>query len=326
VPSPSWRVPTEKEARYRGSVRTVVLTFACLLLIGASAAAGAGAPSKKRVVPAFRHVVVVVFENRERGEVATGPIFAGLAKRYAALTRYQAVAHPSLPNYLALVSGSTQGITDDCNDCVVDALSLADTLARAHKTWKTYAEGLPEPGWTGGDAGLYAKKHDPFLYFRHVVDDPAQAARVVPFPEFRKDVARGALPDFSLLVPDLCNDMHDCPAATGEAWLQTEDVPLLTRALSRDSAVFVVFDEGTSPVGGGGNVLSLVLGPLVRPGAVSNQLSSHYGLLRTIEDAWALPRLGLSAQASPITGIWRCRPKTGKKPTSRPPSVLPDCR
>jgi phospholipase C len=278
----------------------LVAVLACVL-----AAAVPAAAARRPLVPVFRHVVVVVFENKERGEVAGAPTFARLARRYASLTRYDAVAHPSLPNYLALVSGSTQGISDDCTDCVVDASSLADTLTAAHRTWKTYAEGLPSPGWTGAFAGHYAKKHDPFLYFRSVLDDPTQAKRVVPYAQLRRDLGAGRLPDFALVVPDLCHDMHDCPVATGDEWLRTQIVPLLTKPVLAGSVVFVVFDEGTTAVGGGGNVAALVLGPLVRPGAISAQPSSHYGLLRTIEDAWRLPRIGKSAQVRPITGIWK---------------------
>jgi phosphatidylinositol-3-phosphatase len=250
-------------------------------------------------VPSFRHVVVVVFENHERTEIAgnpAAPTFASLARRGATLTSYDAVAHPSLPNYLALVSGSTHGITDDCTDCVVTGPSLADTLAAAGRTWKTYAEGLPRAGFTGASAGDYAKKHDPFVYFRNVLARPSWLANVVPFP---RRLAR--LPDFSLVVPNLCNDMHDCSVATGDAWLARNVVPLL----STDATVFVVFDEGTTDAGGGGNVEALVVGRGVRPGAVSNAPTSHYGLLRTIEQAWGLRFLGRSAQARPITGIWR---------------------
>ena len=117
-------------------------------------------------LPRFTHVVVVVFENHEASAIIgnpDAPTFNALARRYAILTNYDAVAHPSLPNYLALVSGSTHGISSDCTDCVVRARSLADTLAAAGKTWKTYAEDLPYPGFTGGSSGRYAKKHDPFL-------------------------------------------------------------------------------------------------------------------------------------------------------------------
>src|SRR5262249_53353597 len=105
--------------------------------------------------------------------------FRSLARRYAVLTNYQAVAHPSLPNYLALVSGSTQAITSDCTSCQVNAPNLADTLEHAGKTWQTYAEGLPRAGFTGASAGRYAKKHDPLLYFADVVARPDRLRRIV---------------------------------------------------------------------------------------------------------------------------------------------------
>ena len=252
--------------------------------------------------------MVVVFENKERSAIVgnpAAPTFASLARTYASLTAYDAVAHPSLPNYLALVSGSTQGITSDCTSCVVDAPNLADELEHAGLTWKTYAEGLPSPGFTGAFAGRYAKKHDPFLYFKDIADSPARRARVVPFTQLQSDLGAGHLPDFALVVPNLCNDMHDCPAATGDGWLKQHIVPLLQHPQLADSVVFVVFDEGSSATRGGGRVAALALGPLVRPSARSRSKTGHYGLLRTIEDAWGLPRLGESSHAKPITGNWR---------------------
>ena len=117
------------------------LSFDSMMVAALAAAVALVAP-----VPSFHHVVVVVFENHERSEIAgssSAPTFAALARRGATLTGYDAVSHPSLPNYLALVSGSTHGISDDCTSCVVSGPSLADTLAAAGRTWKTYAEGLP---------------------------------------------------------------------------------------------------------------------------------------------------------------------------------------
>jgi hypothetical protein len=259
-------------------------------------------------VPRFTHVVLVVFENHEATAIAgnsSAPTFNALARRYARVAGYEAVAHPSLPNYLALVSGSTQGISSDCTDCVVHARSLADTLGAAGKTWKTYAEDLPYPGFTGGSAGRYAKKHDPFLYFRNVVDSRARRDRVVPFTQLARDLAGHRLPDFSLVIPNLCDDMHDCSVATGDAWLKAHVVPLLHSPELRGGVVFVVFDEETSDVGGGGRVEALALGPTVRRGSRFPRATNHYGLLRTIEDAWGLPRLGLSRTGTPIGGIWK---------------------
>jgi acid phosphatase len=252
-------------------------------------------------VPAFAHVFVIVFENKEEQQVigqADAPTFNTLARRYARLTNYIAVTHPSLPNYLALVSGSTHGIHSDCTSCLVSGRSMADSLAKAGRTWKAYAEGLPRPGFTGAFSGRYAKKHMPFLYFRDIVRSPATRSRVVPLTELAGDVRSNALPDFGLIVPDLCNSMHDCSVATGDRWLGRVVSPLLQLS---QTVVFVVFDEGFAD----NHVPALALGTAVRPGATWKKPTGHYGLLRTIESAWGLPLLGRSASAAPITGIWR---------------------
>jgi len=179
-------------------------------------------------VPALDHVVVVVFENKETSSVLgnrAAPTFNAYARRYARLTRYYGVTHPSLPNYLALVSGSTHGITSDCTTCTVAASSLADTLEAAGKTWKTYAEGLPSPGFLGGSYGRYAKKHNPFAYFQDIAGSPSRRAKIVPLPRLATDLRAGGLPDFSLVVPDLCHSMHDCSVAVGDAWLRRTVAP-----------------------------------------------------------------------------------------------------
>ena len=283
-----------------------MVAFGCYTASAGATTRTTARPSVR--IPSFTHVVVVVFENHEANSIAgnpAAPTFNALARRYATITNYTAVAHPSLPNYLALVSGSTQGITSDCTDCIVQARNLADTLEAARKTWKTYAENLPAPGFTGGSSGRYAKKHDPFLYFRDVADSRARRNRVVPFPQLARDLSARRLPDFSLVIPNLCDDMHDCSVSTGDAWLKAHVVPLLHSPELRGGVVFVVFDEGTSNTGGGGHVEALALGPTVRRGATFGKATNHYGLLRTIEDAWGLPRLGFSRTGTPIGGIWR---------------------
>jgi phosphatidylinositol-3-phosphatase len=263
--------------------------------------AGASSPA----VPAFEHVVIVVFENKERGTVLgskSAPTFNAYARRYASMTRYYATTHPSLPNYLALISGSTQGVTDNCTECAFAGKSLADTLEASGRSWKVYAEGLPSVGFLGAQSGRYVKRHNPFAYFSNVAARPDRRARIVPLTQLPEDLAAGAVPDFVFVVPDLCNSMHDCPVRVGDAWLR-RTAPSLLR-LPR-TAVFILFDEGTSKVRGGGHVAALALGTAVRPHTRFHQLTGHYGFLRTIEDAWGLPRLGRSRRARPITGIWR---------------------
>jgi len=285
-------------------LRRAPVLVALVALVLAAAAAGTANTARPKV-PRFEHVIVVVFENKERGDVlgsTAAPTFNSLARRYSQLVGYHGVAHPSLPNYLALVSGSTHGITSDCTSCVASGKSLADTIEGSGRTWKTYAEGLPSPGYLGSSTRRYAKKHDPFAYFPDVADNPRRRDRIVPLTRLALDLGAGALPSFSLVVPDLCHSMHDCPVGVGDAWLRRTAPPLLSLS---NSVVFVIFDEGSSSIRGGGHTVALALGTAIRPHTRFSRLTSHYGLLRTIEQAWNLPLLGRSAGASPITGIWK---------------------
>ena len=290
-------------------MRRLVALVAMLAVCG-------GAQSATRAVPPFDHAVVVMLENKDRSEVlgnSAAPAFNAFARGGAVLSAFRGVTHPSLPNYLALVSGSTHGITSDCTTCTVAGPSLADTLAAKGLTWKTYAEGLPRPGWTGPYRGRYAKKHVPFLYFRRLLASPTALQSVVPLAQLARDRKAGKLPSFSLVVPDLCHDMHDCSVATGDRWLKSFLPPLLKLP---GTAVFVVFDESDSADPG---IPALALGTAVRPGSRYARAMSHYGLLRTIEDGFGLPRLGRSARAAPVTGIWRVVAPPPKEGSARRP-------
>jgi phosphatidylinositol-3-phosphatase len=281
-------------------MKIIAAALAAAALLGCRAAGGA-TPR----VPDFDHVVVVVFENKETGKVLgnpDAPTFSLYARGYARMTQYFGVTHPSLPNYLALLSGSTFGYATNCVDCPIDARTVADTIDSSGRTWKAYAEGLPRPGFLGGFSGRYAKKHNPFAYFTPIIGDPARRARIVPLGELTADVAAGRLPDFAFVVPDLCNSMHDCPVRTGDRWLRRVVGPLL--ALPR-TAIFITFDEGLTSARGGGHVPTLVVGTAVRRRSAFRAVTNHYGLLRTIEQAWGLALLGRSRRARPITGIWR---------------------
>ena len=253
------------------------------LLLAAFAVFTTGAAARPAPSPA--HIVVIVLENKNASQVnaQTAPTFAALGRRYARLTNYFGITHPSLPNYLALVSGSTHGIHSDCTSCSVDGETIGDELTRAGRSWAAYAEGFPSKP-------RFAKKHVPFLYF------PRDVSHVHPLAAFEPR----RLPAFALVSPDLCHDMHSCPVATGDAWLKAFVPPLLR---APDTAVFVVFDEGWPA----NHVPALVLGSAVRLHTTFARRVDHYSLLRTIEDAFALRPLGAAVEARPITGIWRTR-------------------
>jgi phosphatidylinositol-3-phosphatase len=246
----------------------------------------------------------VVFENKETGSILgtrAAPTFNLYARHYARLTRSYAVTHPSLPNYLALVSGSTLGVKTNCVDCSFDAPTIADTIDASGRSWKAYADGLPRRAFLGAVSGRYSKKHNPFAYFRPITDDRERVQRIVPLEDLATDVAAGALPDFAFVVPDMCHSMHDCSVSVGDSWLRRTVGPLLQ--LPR-TVIFVTFDEGATRVRGGGHITTLAVGTAVRPHSVFRGPTSHYGLLGTIERSWGLPRLGRSARAAPVTGIW----------------------
>jgi hypothetical protein len=285
LPEHQYRVQSGPARRWR------ILTCAALAaipLVGSSAPVQAASRTPAGSVPRVAHVVVIVFENHERGDVlgtASAPTFNRLAADYAQATDAQAVAHPSLPNYLALVSGSTHGVTDDCTDCPQSGPTIASQLATKHRSALTYAEGYPS-------SSRFAKKHVPFLYFAQSV------SHVVGIDRFD---ARH-LPAYAMVVPDLCHDMHDCSVAEGDRWLKRFIGPLLA---APDTAVFLIFDEGSSDIGGGGRVPLILLGPVVRPHAVFRGRTSHYGVLRTMEAMLGLPPLGLARGAPLITGVWK---------------------
>ena len=118
-------------------------------------------------VPNFDHIVLIVLENEDYQKIVNNtemPLLNALAKKYVLLSNYFAVRHPSLPNYIALVSGETQGITKDCRDCFVDQPNLADLIEKSGRTWKAYQEDMPGACFLG-DADPYVQKHNPFIYF-----------------------------------------------------------------------------------------------------------------------------------------------------------------
>lgn len=253
-------------------------------------------------VPA--HVAVIVMENEEYGSIigsGQAPFITRLAREYALVEAMYATSHPSLPNYLALTGGSTFGIRSDCTDCAVNASSLVTQLEGAGISWKAYMEGLPYPCYTGAASGEYAKKHDPFAYFRGVVARPASCRRIVPFSQLAADERAGALPRFIWITPNLCHDMHDCSVATGDRFL-AHLIPNLLPALGRGGLLFLTWDEGSSDSGccrvaAGGHIVTIVAGPGARRRARLTTPADHYSVLQTIEDVLGLPRLRSAACA-----------------------------
>ncbi len=252
-------------------------------------------------IPDFSHVFIIVLENKEATSIVgnpNAPYFTLLAERYARATSFYGTAHPSLPNYLALIGGSTFAISSNCTGCyIAEEANLVTQLETAGRTWKAYMEAMPSPCYVGDAGPLYLQKHNPFIYFDNIRNNPERCQNIVPFTQFETDLAAGALPEFVWITPDMCSSMHDCDINTGNNWLARWVSKILEAPEWKDDGVlFVTFDEGHSDAGcctyaAGGHIDTLVVSPLVQPGFVSDAKYDHYSLLRTIEEAWGMPLL-----------------------------------
>jgi acid phosphatase len=242
-------------------------------------------------------VLVVVFENHALDSVLgspDAPYLTALAASGATLTDAHGVRHPSQPNYLALFSGSTQGVTDDSCPLSFSTPNLGSQLLAAGQTFAGYSEGLPAVGAPVCSAGRYARKHNPWADF------PALPAAVnQPLSALPTDFA--SLPTVAFVVPNLCSDMHDCSVATGDAWAKAHLEAYVSWARTHDSLLVVTFDEDDNSAAN--HIATFLVGPMVRVGT-STQRTDHYRVLRTIEAMYGLEPLGSAADTTPLAGIW----------------------
>ena len=239
------------------------------------------------VSPAFEHVFIVVEENTNYDTVIGGtsmPYLQGLAQQYGLATQYYANTHPSIGNYFMITVGDT--MTNNDADYVVRQLLLA------HKTWKSYAEDLPYVGYTGRGTGKYSRYHNILTLVSDVKYDPVQQQNVVPFTQFATDLAAGALPNYAMIVPNLCDDAHDCPLATADAWLETNIAPLIeSAAFQRDGLLIILFDEsGRDKTNGGGRIAWVAVSGKGKRAYQSTTLYQHQSTLRL-----SLNALGVTA-------------------------------
>jgi acid phosphatase len=243
-------------------------------------------------------VVVVVLENHTADEILghpDAPFLDGLASSGAVLTDARAVTHPSEPNYLALFSGSTHGLTDDSCPHVFSGGNLGTALIAAGRTFIGYSEGLPQPGYTGCSAGRYARKHAPWVDFSDLPPATDQ-----PMTAFAADPAR--LPSVGFVIPDLDHDMHDGSRAAADAWLRVHLSAYAGWAPEHDSLLVLTTDE--DDYSAGNRIATVLAGAHVRPGRYATRVD-HYGLLRTIETMFGLPLLGRSSGATPVpAAVW----------------------
>jgi acid phosphatase len=197
--------------------RIIGLIATALMLAVCSAPAQAAAPFPAH---AFDRIFVIIFENKTPAQVLSQPYFGEIAKRGVLLKNYRAVAKPSQPNYIAMLAGNTLVRTNASYN--LPQRNLVDLMEEAGVSWKAYMEAYPGKCFAGGSyKGLYARKHNPFISFNSVRNDPLRCAKVVNADQLEADIAGGALPRFSFYVPDMNNSGHDKPVSHADAWLRS---------------------------------------------------------------------------------------------------------
>lgn len=341
------------------------LAFAALVLLSGAASAADR--------PRHVFVIVLENKGFEQtfGDAPGSPYLGRILPRRGQLLRqYYGTGHASLDNYISMVSGQGPNLETqtDCQifsaflpgvmvagqavgqGCVYPAhvKTIGDQMDDAGLTWKAYAEDLDDgtthacrhpapnrldPTQSATADNQYAARHEPFVYFRSIIDDPARCeAHVVDLHDLRRDLKRvPTTPNLVFITPDLCSDGHDATCADGgpggyegiDAFLRTW-VPRITGspAFRKDGLLVITFDEAdlenpTDPDAasaccgekpgfntllaglygpGGGRPGALLISPSVAPGTVNDTPYNHYSLLRSLEDIFGLPYLGFAAE------------------------------
>ncbi len=255
---------------------------------------------------------MVLEENHSYSSVigsSSMPYLNSLAKKYSLATNYYANTHPSIGNYFMLTTGKIISNSDGYSG-TVSYDNIVRRIITAGKTWKAYAENLPSTGYVGGDKSPYCKHHNPFAYLAEVVNSSNQRQNLVSFQQFKSDRDANQLPDFSFVVPNKCNDAHDCSLSTADNWLKTNIAPLLATAPFQsggDGLLMIVFDESSSSdtAHGGGHAAMVVIGPKVKHGYRSTVLYQHQSALRTVLKALGIATYpGASSSTSSFTDMF----------------------
>lgn len=291
-------------------IRWALAAFACIVLAACASTHQTGimplSPTQRSTSDAttaaagISHITVIMMENVPyESAIGSGdaPFLNALAARGALFTNSHGVAHPSEPNYLALFSGSTQGVTSDACPLAFDGDNLAAQLSAHGLTFAGYAEDAPvsgnpcfaDPSSSVSSGYLYWRKHVPWADFNNAPNGAAQA--YAPGVNLNNAV--------NFIVPNICNDMHDCGVATGDAWL-AENVPAIESYDASNAGLLVVtFDEGVDSAAN--HIVTILDGPMVNSGQYGASID-HYSMLHFIETTFGLPLLGANGDASPILG------------------------
>lgn len=251
-------------------------------------------------LPRPEHVLVVIEENHGFAQIMNmehvDSTINALARRGVLFTQSYGVTHPSLPNYLALFSGSTQGVRDDACPYSFSGDNLATALLDKGLSFASYSENLPSSGDLSCGSGAYQRKHNPLSDWQGT---RLPASMNLRFSDFPQDFSK--LPTVAFVVPDQQHDMHDGSFEAADEWLKNNITPYVDWSFKHNSLLILTWDEDNGSENN--RVVTLMVGPMLKVGT-SAQRINHYNVLRTLLDFYKLPAIGASRDAMPISGVW----------------------
>jgi phosphatidylinositol-3-phosphatase len=254
-------------------------------------------------VPVVPHIMVVMMENKSFSQVigqSDQPYTNSLADSYGLATKSYAFGHPSLPNYLDIVSGSSQGVTDDnppSSHEFPGSPTLADQLVAAGYSAHAYAENLPLDPTVS--AGNYAVRHVPWEYFPHARISVSDASALIP------DLNGSNAPDFVWYTPNLIDDEHNGTVEQGDAFLSTFVPEVQSTAWYRAGGEIIIEwdesdgDDSGIDGSGGGHIPTIVVSEALKSDPEQDPTPvDTAGILHSIENAYGRSFLGAAGDTA----------------------------
>jgi len=253
-------------------------------------------------------VFTIIFENDDGANVIQPnlPFFYSLANENGQALAYSSTTHPSLPNYIQLTSGGNGGVVNDNDPRWAPRIftdNIADQLDNAGIKWRAYMESMGEPCKLDSEHE-YSAHHNPFLYYDSMIRDRARCNDRIVDLDANFDADLAANYRFMFIVPNMCNDMHDCAREVSDRWLENIVTKIFASpGYQNGGALFVLFDEGRARVfGAKANLATIVASPnLVSRGFKSTTPFNHASYLATVEDIFGLPRMRTTENATPMS-------------------------
>jgi phosphatidylinositol-3-phosphatase len=320
--------------RLVGRLSAAVLSAALVALVGSPVSASDS--GNRSDLKNFQHVFVIMMENTAYTGLIRNPNAPWInlaAKTYGLATNYHGVSHPSQPNYIAATSGALNGVVDDTR-ITIDFPNIVDQIEASGRTWKGYMQSYFAMGNTdklADSAGnqLYERKHNPFVSYKDVQNNPARMANLVDLSQLNTDLAAGTVPDYVWISPDQCHDMHGrggptsdaCSfshvqdlISTGDTFLSnTVGAIMSSSAWTGNSAIFITWDETDFPfvdvsgccnaVPGGGHVVTLVISHSDHAARTSGVAYNHYSMMATIEQGWHIGCLANTCDSANVKAM-----------------------